>query len=40
MLDSVARHLPSEWPAEQFLVRVRFVDGMVVAVQTLHEYGH
>jgi Protein of unknown function (DUF2845) len=24
----------------QFLVRIRFVDGIVVAVQTLHEYGH
>lgn len=24
----------------QFLVRIRFVDGLVVAVQTLHEYGH
>jgi hypothetical protein len=25
---------------DQFLVRIRFVDGIVVAVQTLHEYGH
>lgn len=25
---------------EQFLVRIRFVDGTVVAVKTLHEYGH
>ena len=24
---------------DQFLVRVRFVDGTVVAVETLHEYG-
>ena len=24
----------------QFLVRIRFVDGIVVAVQTLHEYGY
>lgn len=24
----------------QFLVRIRFVDGIVVAVRTLHEYGH
>jgi hypothetical protein len=24
---------------DQFLVRIRFVDGVVVAVETLHEYG-
>jgi hypothetical protein len=24
---------------DQFLVRIRFVDGTVVAVETLHEYG-
>jgi hypothetical protein len=24
---------------DQFLVRIRFVDGSVVTVETLHEYG-
>ena len=43
--DTVGAEVPVEtWTynrgPNQFLVSIRFMDGKVVAIDTLHEYGH